>query len=285
MKKIIFSLVCVSAVTPVFADGTNQFADEKSRVSYAIGMNMGLSLKQNSVDLDDSLLLRGLQDAQSGQTQLTEVDMRKVLTDFQTSVRAKQQQRLTEMAAKDKADGDTFLAANKGKPGVELMPVTLPTGAAYDLQYIVVTDGTGEMPAANDTVTVNYRGTFIDGTEFDSSAKAGHPASFPVGGVIPGWTAALEKMTVGAKWKLFIPSELAYGAPGNRVIPPNSTLIFDVELLSVQKTTPSPPPAPAEPLTSDIIKVPSKAEMDKGAKIETIPAADAQKLQQQQQGK
>jgi hypothetical protein len=126
-------------------------------------------------------------------------------------------------------------------------------------------------------VTVNYRGTLIDGTEFDSSYKRGQPAQFPVGGVIHGWTEALEKMPVGSKWKLFIPSELAYGENGQRGIPPNAVLIFEVELLDSK--TPAPPmaPTPAQPLTSDIIKVPSKAEMDKGAKIEVIPSADAAK--------
>ena len=123
-------------------------------------------------------------------------------------------------------------------------------------------------------MTVNYRGTLIDGTEFDSSYKRGQPASFPVGGVIRGWTEALQKMTVGSKWKLFIPSELAYGENGQRTIPPNSTLIFEVELLDTK--TPAPP-APAQPLTSDIIKVPSADEMKKGAKIEVIKSEDAAK--------
>ena len=278
MKQIIFSLLCISAVLPVFADGTNQLTDEKSRVSYAIGMNMGLGLKQNSIDVDGSQLLRGLQDAMSGQTQLTQPEMVSTLTNFQASLRARQQQRMIEMGAKNKADGDGFLAVNKTQRGVQLLPVTLPTGKTYDLQYIVVTNGTGEMPTGNDTVTVNYRGTFIDGTEFDSSYKRGQPAVFQTGGVIPGWTAALEKMAVGSKWKLFIPSELAYGEPGYRGIPPNCTLIFDVELLSVQKPAAPTPPAPVEPLTSNIIKV-------QGTNVVELKPEDVQKLQQQQQGK
>jgi len=125
-------------------------------------------------------------------------------------------------------------------------------------------------------VTVNYRGSLLNGTEFDSSYKRGQPATFPVGGVIPGWTEALEKMPVGSKWKLFIPSELAYKEQGNRGIPPNSTLIFEVELLD---TKPTPALASAQPLTSDIIKVPSAEEMKHGAKIETIKAEDVQKMQ------
>ncbi|MCC6820919.1 MAG: FKBP-type peptidyl-prolyl cis-trans isomerase, partial [Verrucomicrobia subdivision 3 bacterium] len=163
-----------------------------------------------------------------------------------------------------------FLAENKAKPGI----VTLPSG----LQYKVVTEGAGEMPKAEDTVSVNYRGTFVDGTEFDSSAKTGKPATFRVGGVIKGWTEALTHMKTGAKWELFIPYDLAYGEmcrpPG---IPPAATLLFDVELLSIQP--PAPPAPPAAPLTSDIIKVPSLEEMKKGAKIETIKADEVDKLQ------
>ena len=138
------------------------------------------------------------------------------------------------------------------------------------------------MPAASDVVTVNYRGTLIDGTEFDSSYKRGQPAQFPVGGVIHGWTEALLKMNVGSKWKLFIPSELAYGENGQRGIPPNSVLIFEVELLAAQAQPQPPAAVNAQPLTSDIIKVPSAEEMKKGAKIEVIKPEDAQKIQQQQ---
>ena len=134
-----------------------------------------------------------------------------------------------------------------------------------------MTKGTGALPTPNDTVTVNYKGTLIDGTEFDSSYKRGQPAQFPVTGVIHGWTEALLKMPVGSKWKLFIPSELAYGEQGNRSIAPNSALIFEVELLDAKT------PAPAAPLTSDITKVPSASEMKNGAKIEVIKPEDAAK--------
>jgi hypothetical protein len=153
--------------------------------------------------------------------------------------------------------------------------ITLADG----LQYLVLTNGSGAMPAATDKVTVNYRGTLLDGTEFDSSYKRGQPASFPVGGVIPGWTEALQKMSVGSKWKLFIPAGLAYGEKGQRGIPPNSVLIFEVELISIAPATPVPAAAPAQPLTSDIIKVPSAEEMKKGAKIEVIKPEDAAKAQ------
>ena len=133
------------------------------------------------------------------------------------------------------------------------------------------------MPGPSDTVTVNYKGSLLDGTEFDSSYKRGQPASFPVGGVIRGWTEALQKMAVGSKWKLFIPSELAYGENGRPGIPPNSVLIFEVELLDTKSPAPVAAPAPAQPLTSDIIKVPSAEEMKNGAKIEVIKAEDAAK--------
>jgi FKBP-type peptidyl-prolyl cis-trans isomerase len=201
--------------------------------------------------------------------------MQETLTAFQKEFKVKQQKMQAEKAVKNKADGDAFLATNKKNSGV----IALPDG----LQYTVLTTGTGAIPSATDTVSVNYRGTLLDGTEFDSSYKRGQPAQFPVSGVIHGWTEALEKMNVGSKWKLFIPAELAYGEQGRPGIPPNSTLIFEVELLSIQPP-PAPMPAavPPQPLTSDIIKVPSAEEMKKGAKIEVIKPEDAKKLQDQQ---
>ena len=281
MKKIILSLICIGTAATVFADGTNQLADEKSRTSYAIGMNMGLGIKQNSIELDDALFLRGLKEAQTGQTLLTETEMRTVLQDFQSGLRAKQMKRAAEAGVKNKADGEAFLAANKNNPGVQVLTVPVGDGKTSDLQYLVLTNGSGAMPAATDVVSVNYRGTLIDGTEFDSSYKRGQPASFQVTGVIKGWTAALEKMNVGSKWKLFIPADLAYGEAGRPGIPPNSTLIFEVELLSTESPAPTPAAAPAAPLTSDIIKVPSAEEMKKGAKIEVIKPEDARKIQSQ----
>src|SRR6516162_9354566 len=187
---------------------------------------------------------------------------------------AKMQQKRLEQATANKTIGEAFLATNKSMPGIKTLSVTLPDGKTSELQYLVLTNGAGPKPAATDTVNVNYRGTLIDGTEFDSSFRRGQPATFSIGNVIRGWSEALQKMNVGSSWKVFIPADLAYGESGNRGIPPNSTLIFQMELMSIQPA--APPPPPPAPLTSDIIKVPSAEEMKKGAKIEVIKPEDVQ---------
>jgi FKBP-type peptidyl-prolyl cis-trans isomerase len=278
MKKLFVSMICLGLAAPLFADGTNQLADEKSRVSYAIGLSIGHNFKQQGLDIDPDLVGRAIKDVVTGGTELlNEAQMRETLQNFQKEFRSRQ-------LTKFKVEGEAFLATNKLNPGVKTLSVTLPSGQTSELQYLVITNGDGPVPKATDRVSVNYRGTLINGTEFDSSFKRGHPATFPVSGVIPGWTQALEKMTVGSKWKLFIPSELAYGERGSQPsIPPNSTLLFDVELLSIEAA----PPAPAAPaqLTSDIIKVPSAEEMSKGAKIETLKSEDVLKAQAQQTNK
>jgi len=273
-KKVVFgTVVGLGLAATLMAEGTNQLSDEKSRVSYAIGMMLGHNWQQQGLEVDPDIAARAIKDIQSGgATLMTQEQMQSTLTTFQKEFAAKQQKKRAEEAVKNKADGEAFLTANKNKPGVQ----SLPDG----LQYLVITNGTGPLPAPGDTVTVNYRGTLIDGTEFDSSYKHGKPLVHPVDRFIHGWTEALEKMPVGSKWKLFIPAELAYGEPGSRGIPPNSTLIFEVELLATKTPPPPAAVAPAAPLTSDIIKVPSKAEMDKGAKIEVIKPEDAAKAQQ-----
>ena len=277
IKTIVLGvIVSLGVAGSLRADGTNMLGDEKSRVSYAIGMMLGHNWQQQGLEVDPEIAARAIKDIQSGGTTLlSQTEMQETLTAFQKEFKVKQQKIQEEKAIKNKAEGADFLAANKAKPGV----VTLPDG----LQYTVLTEGSGAMPQADNVVSVHYRGTLLDGTEFDSSYKRGQPAQFPVNGVIRGWTEALQLMKTGSKWKLFIPSDLAYGENGQRSIPPNSVLIFEVELLSVQ---PSAPPAPpAQPLTSDIIKVPSAEEMKKGAKLETIKAEDVQKLQAQPQAK
>jgi len=250
---------------------------DKDKISYALGAYYGGDWKRREININDlnfDEFLRGMKTALAGgDTGLTEQDLRARLTEFQTNLTARVTEKRHLAGEKNKAEGEKFLSENKTKPGV----VTLPSG----LQYKVITEGTGDIPGPQDSVTVNYRGTLLDGTEFDSSYKRGQPATFRVGGVIPGWTEALTKMKTGSKWELFIPANLAYGERGNQNIAPNATLQFEVELISIK---PPPPPAPpAAPLTSDIIKVPSLEEMKKGAKIETIKAEDVEKQQKQQQ--
>ena len=192
--------------------------NQKEKVSYIIGMDIGGNLKRQSIDIDPNILARGVQDALSGEKPLlSKEEIQETMVAFQKDMMEKQKQR-----------GEAFLSENKKKESVK----TLPSG----LQYKVIKAGTGKKPKVNDTVTVNYRGTLIDGTEFDSSFRRGQPVAFPVSGVIPGWTEALPLMQEGAKWQLFVPPNLAYGERGaGGLIGPNVTLIFEVELISVQE--------------------------------------------------
>jgi FKBP-type peptidyl-prolyl cis-trans isomerase len=190
--------------------------DSKSRASYALGVALGKNFKAQKADIDADALARGIKDAFADKPLMTEPECQAAL------------QILTnEMKAKATAAQRDFLDANKKKAGV----VTLPSG----LQYRVIKEGTGKTPTADSFVRVHYKGTLIDGTEFDSSYKRGEPAEFEVRGVIAGWTEALQKMKVGSKWELVIPAELAYRSESKRGIPPNSTLVFEVELLDVLK--------------------------------------------------
>ena len=204
------------------------FPTFKERTSYALGMNLGTQLHAQAVEVDPELLLKGLKDALSGgKTQMTEEEVRSCFTELQSVLSKKQQEKAAAAGAANKKEGEDFLAANKSKEGV----VTLPSG----LQYKILTAGSGPKPAVTDSVVCNYKGSLINGTEFDSSYKRGQPATFPLGGVIKGWTEALQLMPVGSKWELYIPSDLAYGdrqAGGD--IAPGSTLVFEVELLSIQ---------------------------------------------------
>jgi FKBP-type peptidyl-prolyl cis-trans isomerase len=193
----------------------------EAQVSYAIGVNIGTGLRHDEIKADPEVIAQGIRDVLSGAKPLMdENQIRAALTRVQA-------ERVARVAGPRKAEGAAFLKANAAKPGV----VTLPSG----LQYQIITTGTGPKPKPEDTVVCNYRGTLLDGTEFDSSYKGGQPISFPVSGVIKGWTEALQLMPVGSKWKLFIPSDLAYGDKGaGNVIPPGATLIFEVELLKIQ---------------------------------------------------
>lgn len=201
----------------------------KDKVSYSIGLNIGKDFKNQQLDIDADILAIGIKDALAGkEPRLTEDQMKEAITTLKKDMVAKQQKMREEMAEKNKKEGEAFLKENGKKEGV----VTLPSG----LQYKIIKEGTGSSPGAEDTVTVQYRGTLVDGTEFDSSYERGEPISFTVNGVIPGWTEALQLMKEGGKWKLFIPSSLAYGERGaGPVIGPNATLVFDVELVSIKK--------------------------------------------------
>jgi FKBP-type peptidyl-prolyl cis-trans isomerase len=200
---------------------------QKDKISYAIGMNVGGNLHSQGVEVDPAILLQGLKDGIAGSKPLlSEEEARAVLMQLQEAARQKQAEKAQQMGAANKTEGETFLAANKTKEGV----VTLPSG----LQYKILKAGEGPKPTASDSVVCNYRGTLINGTEFDSSYKRGQPATFPVSGVIKGWTEALQLMPVGSKWQLFVPAQLAYGERGAGAdIGPNATLIFEVELLSI----------------------------------------------------
>jgi FKBP-type peptidyl-prolyl cis-trans isomerase FklB len=203
---------------------------QKQKNSYALGMNVGTGMRKQGLNekVDPAIVARGLRDALSGsKTAMTEDEMKTTIQALANEIRSAQETKAKEAGAANRKEGEAFLAANKSKEGVKT--------TADGLQYKIITEGNGPKPTANDTVTVNYRGTLINGKEFDSSYKRGQPATFPVGGVIKGWTEALQLMPVGSKWQLFIPADLAYGdnpRPGGDIAP-GDTLIFEVELLSI----------------------------------------------------
>lgn len=212
----------------------------KQKASYAIGMNWGTGLHRQGIDVDSAALIQGMKDALAGgKTLLTEDEARSALMQLQKEMQEKQQAKAAAEGDANKKEGDAFLAANKTKEGV----VTLPSG----LQYKILKEGNGPKPTASDSVVCNYKGTLINGTEFDSSYKRGEPATFPVTGVIKGWTEALQLMPVGSKWQLFIPPDLAYGPRGTPGGPigPNATLVFEVELISIKDKNPPPDKVPA----------------------------------------
>jgi FKBP-type peptidyl-prolyl cis-trans isomerase FklB len=214
---------------------------DKDKVSYAIGVNIGKSMRKDTVDVDPAIFSRGMKDAMAGgKLLLSDDEIKATLTKLQTDLRARQEVAMQEAGEINKKAGDDFLAQNKTKEGV----VALPDG----LQYKILKEGNGPKPAATDSVVCNYRGSLIDGTEFDSSYKRGQPATFPVNGVIKGWTEAVQLMPVGSKWQLFVPADLAYGNRGaGPDIGPNATLIFEVELLSIQNKAAAQTPNPQAP--------------------------------------
>lgn len=271
-QNLLLVTIFASACAVAWAEEASPFKSDKEKFSYALGMNYGSMFTKNDVDVDVDTLMKGIKDGQTGKGLLTEEQMRQVLMDAQRQMAEKREVKRKADAEVNKKKADEFLTGNKSKEGV----VALPSG----LQYKVLTPGSGPKPGSNDVVTVQYKGTLTDGTEFDSSYKRGQPATFGLNGVIKGWTEGLQLMPRGSKYEFYIPPDLAYGEMGRPNIPPNSLLVFQVELIS------NAPPVvvQSQPLTSDIIKVPSKEEMDKGAKIETIKAEDVEKeIQKQKQ--
>ncbi len=223
---MLISLIFLSGIC--YADEKLELKDQKDKESYGFGYQFGQNLKSQGVDLNLDIYTSGIRDALGGkEPRMSQEEIREAIAEVQKRVMASRQKEWKEKAEKNLAENKAFLEENKKKEGIK----TLPSG----LQYKVITEGSGKTPKATDTVTVHYRGTLINGSEFDSSYKKGQPTTFQVNGVIRGWGEALQLMKGGSKWQLFIPPELAYGERGaGGQIPPNSTLIFEVELISVK---------------------------------------------------
>ena len=226
-------LILMGAISMALASGLSLAGDkvelktESDKISYSVGYRLGGDFKRQQVDIKSDMLLQGIEDAASGgEALMTDEEMRTVMMSLANRVKAAQMEKMKQQGAENIKAGEAFLAENSGKEGV----TSLPSG----LQYKVITAGEGKSPQKSDKVTVNYRGSLIDGTEFDSSYSRNKPATFGVGQVIPGWTEALQLMKEGDKWEIVIPSKLGYGERGaGAKIPPNSTLVFEVELISV----------------------------------------------------
>jgi FKBP-type peptidyl-prolyl cis-trans isomerase FklB len=229
MKYVLATILSVGFFFNIcYADEKLELKDQKDKESYSLGYQFGQTLKAQGMDINLDVYVTGIRDALGGKGPLmSEEEIRAILTEVQKRVMATRQRGLKEKGEKNLAESRAFLEENKKKEGVK----TLPSG----LQYKVLVEGSGKTPKATDTVTVHYRGTLINGAEFDSSYKKGQPATLEVKGVIRGWGEALQLMKEGSKWQLFIPPELAYGERGvGSQVPPNSTLIFEMELISVK---------------------------------------------------
>jgi FKBP-type peptidyl-prolyl cis-trans isomerase FklB len=256
MKRVMMLLMMAGLIIPVtvqaaeeakdakVAPATTQpvkkaaFPTEKENISYALGIQIGNMLKQTGEEIDLKVFTQALEDVLKGKPLAMQQDeLMQVLTDFQNKMRAKATKEIEDLGAKNKAEEDKFLKENAKKEGVKT--------TASGLQYKVIKEGTGKTPKATDTVKVNYAGKFLDGKEFDSSYKRGEPAEFKADQVIKGWTEALTMMKEGSKYELYIPAKLAYGEEGRGPIPPNSMLIFEVELLNVVQPKAATEAAPA----------------------------------------
>jgi FKBP-type peptidyl-prolyl cis-trans isomerase FklB len=228
MKNLLLSaLACAATLSSGFSQDSTELTTRDERVSYCIGADIGNTFKEQGIAVDAKALASGVADALAGKSALSEEEMAAIMGAFQKEMMSKMQAKQASAAADNLTAGEAFLAANREKDGVTV----LPSG----MQYKVLKSGNGKSPGATDTVKTHYHGTLIDGTVFDSSVDRGEPVTFPVNGVIPGWTEALQLMQEGDKWQLFIPRALAYGERGaGGQIGPNATLIFEVELLSVE---------------------------------------------------
>jgi len=228
MKQVTAAFLAVTMVATAATAADPSLKDTKDKLGYGIGLDMGKTFKKQGLDINPDALLKGFKDGFSGaQPKLSEEEIKATFAAVQQEMAKKQMEEATKVSTKNLKDGADFLAANKKKAGI--------TTTASGLQYKVITTGTGAKPKADSVVKTHYRGTLLDGTEFDSSYKRNEPAEFEVGQVIKGWTEALQLMNVGSKWQLYIPADLAYGERGaGGTIGPNSTLIFDVELISIQ---------------------------------------------------
>ena len=233
MKKLALPLIAASILgtsAPLMAEeeAAAQFENEQAKVSYAFGVMFGQRMRNDLGEIDLDQFANGMKSAFNDEPQLLSDDeIAKILSEYQREMQQKQISDLQKLSEENKKAGENFLAENKNKEGV----VTLESG----LQYKKLTEGKGPQPSEADTVTVHYTGSLINGEVFDSSVERGQPATFPLNGVIAGWTEGLQLMPTGSKWRLFIPADLAYGSSGNRSIGPNETLIFDVELLEIKK--------------------------------------------------
>ncbi|MBS1969820.1 MAG: FKBP-type peptidyl-prolyl cis-trans isomerase [Bdellovibrionales bacterium] len=221
MKKLI--IAGSSAALLVAVGCTKKLDTDLKKASYAIGQQIGGNMKQQNIEIDSDVMAMAMKDAIKGDSKMTKEEIQQAMMKLQEAAMKKQQ----EAAEENKKKGAEFLEKNKSAEGVKV--------TASGLQYKVEKEGEGKTPSKTDTVKAHYKGTLIDGTQFDSSYDRGQPAEFPVQGVIPGWSEALQMMKVGSKYKLFIPPELAYGASGRPGIPANSVLVFEVELVDIVK--------------------------------------------------
>jgi FKBP-type peptidyl-prolyl cis-trans isomerase len=245
MKSLLIPALALGLLAiPAFAQDKLDLTNPKQKTSYALGMDILSTLKQQEVDVDLKALAAGLADTEAGKPALTPEQQKAAMRELSESVMIKAGEKQKAAAGKNLKDGQAFLAANAKKEGVKVKEVTAPDGSKAGLQYKVLKSGAGPSPRKTDTVKVHYQGTLIDGTLFDSSVERNEPATFMLDAVIQGWTEALQLMKVGDKWRLFIPPQLAYGEFGPPTIGPNSTLIFEVELLGIEKPE-EPEPAPA----------------------------------------